>query len=182
LRASISSLIAKLNSKGAAAMSDSISYIIERMENTAEWRRGKAKEFPDDSRNLEAADELERLAKEIRELDDDKSDVCRHLEALEKKNGDDADVTHHLLEWEAEELRAIGFRTAYGNGAEFLEAYCETFEEELQKRKEYINGDDDGVPSPSLDEQVENDETVKAAKRAYEEARAKAYAEARKRL
>jgi len=33
-----------------------------------------------------------------------------------------------------------------------------------------------------LDEQIENDPAVKAAKQAYDEARAKAYAEARKKL
>ena len=41
---------------------------------------------------------------------------------------------------------------------------------------------DEAVPVPDLAEQVENDPAVKTAKQAYEEAKAKAYAEARKRL
>src|SRR5215831_7844006 len=70
----IVSVIAKLNSKGAAAMSDDPFSISDRLESTAEWRRGKAEEFPDDKRNLEAAEQLERLAAEVRALDDTEID------------------------------------------------------------------------------------------------------------
>ena len=31
------------------------------IEGTAEWRRRKAEEFPDDRRNLQAAEELDKL-------------------------------------------------------------------------------------------------------------------------
>jgi len=41
---------------------------------------------------------------------------------------------------------------------------------------------DESVSVPDLKEQIENNPAVKAARQAYEEARAKAYAEARKRL
>jgi hypothetical protein len=37
------------------------------VEGTAEWRRQKARQFPDDTRNLKAAEELECLAAEIDE-------------------------------------------------------------------------------------------------------------------
>jgi hypothetical protein len=36
----------------------------------AEWRRGKAEEYPDDYRNLQAAEGLAALAKWVQELDD----------------------------------------------------------------------------------------------------------------
>jgi hypothetical protein len=63
---------------------------------------------------------------------------------------------------------------------EFLESYYEKLEELHRRRTdEKIDGD---IPSPDLALQVENVETVKAARLAYEEARAEAYAEARKRL
>ena len=39
------------------------------MQGTAEWRRRKAEEFPADTRNLNAAEELERLAAEIEKLE-----------------------------------------------------------------------------------------------------------------
>ena len=37
----------------------------EELEDQAEWRRRKAVEYPDDRRNLDAADEYERLAKTV---------------------------------------------------------------------------------------------------------------------
>jgi hypothetical protein len=150
--------------------------IVEQMGSTAEWRHRKAEEFPDDGRNLEAAAELEKLAKEIKALEG--SDIDRRLEQLEALEAE-SDGVGFIVEWLSEELRAIGFRTAYENGAEFLKSYCDELEESL---REQINNDDDDVESPDLAEQVENDPAVKAAKEAYEEARAKAYAEARKRL
>jgi hypothetical protein len=166
------------------SMSNTLSHLIEfNFESTADWRRGKAEEFPDDSRNLEAAEELDRLAKELQELAG--SDLDRRIEALDavvEKNGWDGDLHVDLFEWVSEELRGIGFRTYYENGAKFLDAYGEKFEKLIQEKIDQINSDDDDIPSPSLAEQVENDETVKAAKRAYDEARARAYAEARKRL
>jgi hypothetical protein len=169
--------IAKLNSKGAAAMS--ISLIIEQIESTADWRRMKADEFPDDRRNLEAARELDRLAKEITDLAG--SDMYQRLDARRVVETENRlwDVGLHMIEWLSEQLRAIGFRTWYENGAQFLESYDAEFEDQLQRE---INEDDNDIESPKLEEQVENDVAVKAAKRAYEEARAKAYAEARKRL
>jgi len=39
------------------------------VQGTAEWRRRKAEEFPEDTRNLKAAEELERLAAEIETLE-----------------------------------------------------------------------------------------------------------------
>src|SRR5579863_7862550 len=62
--------IAELNSKGAAAMSDDLNELIgDEIQGTAEWRRRKAEEFPDDVRNLEAATELGRLAAEVELLE-----------------------------------------------------------------------------------------------------------------
>jgi hypothetical protein len=173
--------IAKLNSKGAAAMSLNINEIIGfQVESTADWRRAKAQQFPDDGRNLEAAEELDRLANEIAKLEG--SDLHRRIVALIDLTNDTAGgdcVYIELNESVSEELRGIGFRGGHESGAALLEWYCEKFESLL---REHINSADDDTPSPSLVEQVENNEAVKAAKRAYDEIYAKAYAEARKRL
>ena len=42
-----------------------IDLLRENLERTAEWRHGKAEEFPDDDRNLEAAVLLKELAKQL---------------------------------------------------------------------------------------------------------------------
>ena len=39
------------------------------VQSTAEWRRRKAEEFPEDARNLKAAENLEQLAAEIEQLE-----------------------------------------------------------------------------------------------------------------
>jgi hypothetical protein len=148
------------------------------VQGTADWRRRKAKEFPNDRRNEEAATALDRLAEEIEKMDG--SDVHRRIEALMESTAetDSYVIYEHLTEWASAELRAVGFYSR-PSGAEFLESYYEEFKELLQ---DHVNDADDDVPVPDLAAQVENDEAVKAAKRAYEEAYAKAYAEARKRL
>jgi hypothetical protein len=69
------------------------------------------------------------------------------------------------------ELRAIGFHNDYTTAAEFLEWYRDLLQEIRDARFEAPLDND-------LDEQIANDPAVQAAKRAYDEAVAKAYAEA----
>jgi len=78
-----------------------------------------------------------------------------------------------------DELYSIGFQGNCESGISFLERYLDNLETSV---RDHINNDDCTIASPNLDEQVENDPTVKAAKQLYQEARTKAYAEARKRL
>ena len=47
---------------------DPMEIVGDQVLNTAEWRRRKAQKFPEDNRNLEAAKELERLARETENL------------------------------------------------------------------------------------------------------------------
>jgi len=57
------------NMNGEALSVITGSTLAEVLRRTAEWRREKAAEFPDDSRNEEAADLLESLADSTEELD-----------------------------------------------------------------------------------------------------------------
>jgi hypothetical protein len=41
------------------------------LEDQAQWRRRKAAEYPDDRRNLDSAEEYERLAKTVKDIPDD---------------------------------------------------------------------------------------------------------------
>jgi hypothetical protein len=149
------------------------------VESSAEWRREKAEQFPRDShRNLRAAEGLEQLAKEIGELEG--SDI--NLRVRETIDRMDADDCYELNEWVSAEIRSIGFSNSH-SGRGFVEWYCGRIEEMIQRRTEReLEELDDAVETPDLASQVENDPAVKAAKQAYDEARAKAYAEARKRL
>lgn len=151
------------------------------VQNTAEWRRCKAEQFPDDARNLDAAEELERIANEIAALDD-ASPIYRQIgeahELLDKSieaNGGDWDRWTEVSEAISEELRSIGFHNSH-TGASLLEWYRDLLREKAQECL------DEAVPAPDLAEQVENDPAVKMAKQRYEEVKAKVYAEARKRI
>jgi len=148
------------------------------VESTAEWRRGKAEQFPNDSRNLKAADELDRLAREIGDLEG--SEIHRQIDELHSLLEEviNTSFLEDLSESVSSELRSVGFHTAY-DGAKFLKWYRDNFEALLRK---HINRGDSGIAAPDLTKQIENNPAVKAAKQQYEEARAKAYAEARKRL
>ena len=162
-------------------MSDDLNIIIGyKVQDTAEWRRRKASEFPDDARNVVAAEQLERLAAEISALEgselhgqiDEAEDGINRI--CEIKN--DSAVWQDVSETLSAELRSVGFHGGCSTGRELLEWYRDLLRENLHDLIERA------VPVPDLDEQVANDPAVKAAKRAYDEAYAKALAEARKRL
>lgn len=148
------------------------------VQSTAEWRLVKAEQFPDDRRNLRAAEELEEIAAEIDRIGEAEL-IHQQIITLDDTlnsmdNCDDAWL--HITETVLEELRLIGFHRSYESGLAFLEWYRDILQEQIDELL------DETVKVPNLDEQVENDPAVKAAKQAYEEARAKAYAEARKRI
>jgi hypothetical protein len=100
---------------------DNFHFIITRIESTAAWHRWKAEGFPDDPRSLHAASELDRLAKDINNLP--KSDS--HLQRLVVLDtAMDESLRFQMAEWLIEEVRAIGVRTSYNDGAELLQAYA----------------------------------------------------------
>jgi hypothetical protein len=163
-------------------MSDDLNVLFGyQVQSTAEWRRQKAEEFPDDARNLVAAEELERLAAQIDRLEG--SEIHEQIREAQdciiklcEANKDAVFDWSDISETVSAELRSIGFHGTYRDGVALLEWYRDLLREKLHDLL------DQAVPAPDLDEQVANDPAVKAAKQAYDEAYAKAYAEARKRL
>jgi hypothetical protein len=161
-------------------MSDDLNELIGyQVQSTAQWRRDKATQFPDDTRNLRAAEDLERLAAQIEMLEGSaihervRGTFDRCLATSENVWGD-------LNEDVSAELRSIGFHGGYETGEQFLEWYCARLEEWHRSLVEaQLAVVDDAVPASDLSEQAANDPTVKAAKQAYDEAFARAYAKAR---
>lgn len=155
----------------------SISEMIgHKVEGTADWRRTKAIEFPQDSRNLKAAEGLDRLAEEIEKLEGSPihMQLIKAQEQLCSAPGGD-DVWIEIEETLSAELRSVEFH--YNSTApEFLQWYLDLLQEKAQELL------DEAVPPIDLDAQVKNDPAVRAARQAYEEAYEKAYAEARKKL
>jgi hypothetical protein len=159
-------------------MSDTLIDLQEHIDpsSTAEWRWEKAAQFPDDPRNERAAKELERIAGEIDQLKGSElhrqiDEACQLLNnVIDAKNGD----WSRIVEAVSEELRSIGFHSSH-TGTSLLEWYRDLLHDEAQECLDKL------VPTPDLEDQVEDDPVVKAAKQAYDAAKAKAYAKARKR-
>jgi hypothetical protein len=129
------------------------------VEGTAEWRRQKAKQFPD-ARNLKAAEELERLAAEIDALSDSEIEkqISAAHHALNERNDDAwADINETV----SAELRGLGFHSSYATATELLEFYRDLLH---AKRDEQIE--------TSMREQVEEDPAVRTAQAALEKAQA----------
>jgi hypothetical protein len=171
----------KAKLEGAAAMSHTLVDLDDHIDpaSTAEWRWEKAAQFPGDTRNERAAKELERIAGEFEllkssEIHHQIDQACQLLNNL-MDNERDWSRWEKISEAVSDELRSIGFRTSH-TGMSLLEWYRDLLRDAAQECLDEI------VPAPDLEEQVENDPAVKAAREAYERAKAKAYAEARKRL
>jgi hypothetical protein len=99
------------------------------LEETAEWRRRKAVEYPDDRRNLDAAEEYERLAKTVQNLPDDL--LVAYSEAFE-----DAPDSERWQEMLKDIFR--GFAD-FDNATELVQAFVDAKREEAE--------DEDGGPT-----------------------------------
>ena len=149
------------------------------VQGAAVWRCEKARQFSDDERNLRAAEQLERLAQEIADLED--SEIERdiretHARLINAVNANrDYDVWTDIFDSVRTELRSIAFHKDYAKAEELLTWYVKLLQRKLYDLL------DAAVPIPDLEERVENHPDVKAARHAYEEASAKARAEVRRR-
>ncbi len=98
------------SSQHADGMDDVREALVDTFVSQAEWRRGKAEEFPSDTRNLTAAEIFDQLAATVADIRDD--DLLSSLEEIL----DDGDS---FKEWNWT-LSRVGFDTAYDNAEEFV--------------------------------------------------------------
>src|SRR5215467_9703268 len=80
-----------------------------RFESTAYWRREKAKEYPDDERNAEAAAHLEHLATTVDSVPDQK--LAAYAELYDERD----------TEEENEMFRVVGFYSLLATATEFVD-------------------------------------------------------------
>jgi hypothetical protein len=112
-------------------MSDDLNELIGyQVQSTAEWRREKAEQFPNDIRNLRATEELERLAEQIDQLEN--SEIHKRVREITDRfnSTDNGDGWYNIGEEISAELRSIGFHSSYETGEQFLEWFCDLLEEE----------------------------------------------------
>ncbi len=85
----------------------------DRFAHQAEWRRGKAEQYPDDDRNIAAAEALERLATTVKDVKDDFAMAYAELFA-------DDDDNFRICELEGEMLKAVGFHNHWDTAEDFI--------------------------------------------------------------
>jgi hypothetical protein len=103
--------------------------------STAEWRRVKAEQFPDDRRNVRAAEELEELAAQIDRIGEAEpihQQIAKLDDTLNAMDNCD-DAWLHITEAVSEELRSIGFHSSYETGLQFLEWYRDIVQEQIDE-------------------------------------------------
>jgi HAMP domain-containing protein len=87
-------------------------------KNTADWRRRTAEQYPDDNRNIEAAEELERLAGTV-------DDIPEALLRQYAEGSENESASFSLSEIESECLRRIGFSDSWASAAKLVEHLCD---------------------------------------------------------
>ena len=100
-------------------MSDDLNITIGyEVQGAAAWRRRKAEEFPDDVRNVRAAEELERLAAEIEALEgsDIHEQIATAQDGINQICDGNGDVWADISATLSAELRSIGFHGSYDTG------------------------------------------------------------------
>jgi len=99
------------------------------LEDQAEWRRRKAAEYPDDRRNLDSADEYERLAKTVKDIPDDL--LVAYSEAFE-----DVPDSERWQEMLKDIFR--GF-SDFANATELVQAFVDAKREEAEDKEDDVS-------------------------------------------
>lgn len=108
-------------------------FLAQELFSTAVWREGKAAEYPDDDRNLPAAEHLAGLARQVLALSDDDPRILR-LESAVQAIGDG----NGELPATSEIIRTIGFSWGYPSLDELLDRYLQEHARMLQQFKQYV--------------------------------------------
>lgn len=94
------------------------------LSDKADWRRKKARQYPDDERNLDAAELLDRLASQVLALEGSSAAATFEKEYDAIFSADDQDESHdrarEIMRLWAEYRAGIGFRIFPGTGEAIL--------------------------------------------------------------
>ena len=88
-------------------MNQHIDALITKLEDTTDWRRSKAEEYPDDGRNADAVKTLSDLRTELEAADQDNSSVQKYIH--ECGESCERGAAHDACRLEGEYISRIGF-------------------------------------------------------------------------
>jgi|GEM_PF-812986 len=120
--------------------------VVELLESNAHWRDRKARQYPDDDRNLDAAEACRQLAAAAAALPPEV--FAAYAAAEERFWGDEEDdeTEARVMQWQEEQsqlLRSIGFHWFPHDAREFLDALTATFDDGLELPGEPEEGNDE---------------------------------------
>jgi hypothetical protein len=174
----------------------SLEELAERVESSADWRAGKAKQYPNDKRNVHSSEALNKLAEGLRDIPYDDEGVDAYEAALDRalELDDKADVLSRISEFETQYLGRYGFDYPQdGNPSLFLEGLTKEIislvegeeakiaEEENELKYEAAVEAADEAAKEAADEaakEIAEEAAKEAAEEAYKEAYDEAYDEA----
>lgn len=107
--------------------SELIGHLADQAEYSGDWRREKAEQYPDDERNVEAADKLYALAKGLRSLNPQTPLVQRYAQLV------DLGCEKILPLPESEILGRVGLNHFFDDAEDFLKSVIREYEKELKE-------------------------------------------------
>lgn len=168
--------------------------LIMQVESSAEWRADKAKQYPDDTRNVRCSEALSELAKNLSGLPAGNPHAMAYEAAVERLVDLDADACSRMSEHENRYTGRYGFDyPADGDPEEFLsdltgqyqewiaEAEVEAAEEERERAYEAakkVAGEEAKEAAAQAAREVAEKAAKEAAEEAYREAYDETYKEA----
>lgn len=106
--------------------------LIDKVESSAEWRAAKAKQYPDDNRNVHSAQALGKLAEKLNALPDNDKNVSAYEAVMDRLIESDAKQISNgeLVEHENEYIGRYGFdyRQNDADPAGFLSGLTEEYQ------------------------------------------------------
>lgn len=171
--------------------------LIDNVESSADWRAEKAKQYPDDTRNMRCSEALAKLAERLKALPGKDENVVAY-EAVMNRLGDLDDAMFNATEHESSYIGRYGFDYPQdGDAASFLSDLTEQYQEYVNEAEERVAEEereqayeqakeaaDEAAKEAAHEaakeaaEEVAKEAAEKAYKEAYDEAYKEAYDEA----
>ena len=145
-----------------------LEHLISQVESSADWRAGKAEQYPDDNRNVRSSQALAKLAKKLKAIRGNDKNVAAY-EAVLDWLMDRIDMVR-VVEHESHFIGRYGFDYPQdGDPAGFLSALTEQYQEWVDEAKERI-AEEEREQAFEKAKEIADDEAKEAAHEAAKEA------------
>ncbi len=168
-------------------MLEHVESLLNDIEGSSEWRADKAKQYPDDKRNVRSSESLARLSKQLSALPDNDPKLRAYSELIVRGVDADMDLGRYS-EFQSTYIGRYGFDyPADGDPDSFMDGLIDELTELVEEAEKRLKEQEDEEAFAALQEQAgevvkerAHEAADKAAKETGEAAAKKAAAEAYK--